>query len=89
MFKFIAALLSGPTGKPSSTRLSMVFVVGCIMGVWSIVSIQKEELQKLDEWHVGVIAVAMGANVGTKMVAKSKEQPPRTENPRAGCPTRG
>ena len=76
MFSFIAALLSGPTGKPSSTRLSMVVVVGCIMGVWTVVSVKKLELQKLDEWHVGVIAVALGANVGTKMIAKQK--PPET-----------
>ena len=52
----------------------MVFVMVCIMGVWSIVSIKKNELQKLEEWHVGAIAIALGANVGNKWVTR-KHQP--------------
>lgn len=52
----------------------MVFVVVCIMGVWSIVSIKKNELQKLEEWHVGAIAIALGASVGNKWVT-GKHQP--------------
>jgi len=74
MISFVSSLLAGPSGKPSSTRFSMVFVVVCIMGVWSIVSIKKNELQKLDEWHVGAIAIALGANVGNKWVTR-KHQP--------------
>lgn len=57
----LTAILSGPSGKPSSVRTMAVFVTTSIMLTWTYVSVAKCELQPLSEWHVGALAVAIGA----------------------------
>lgn len=53
----LMALLSGPSGKTSTMRVSCLAVVMTVMGTWSWVSIAKEQLQLIPE-SVAAILIA-------------------------------
>lgn len=55
-----ASILSGPSGKTSTMRVSCLVIVLCVMVTWSWVSIAKSELQPI---HESVAAILIGSLV--------------------------
>jgi len=69
--KQLLGVLNGPSGKPSSMRVSALVVVFVIMGTWSYVSVKKMELQPFSETEVALIVCSLGI----KAWQKTKEAP--------------
>ena len=68
-------LISGASGKPSTMRVSTLFVVVAVMGTWSFVSVSQVSIQNLPE---SVVVVLLGA-LGSKLAQRTVEQKPKAE----------
>lgn len=69
--KFLAQMFSEPGGSPSSTRALTGLVCVCVVGTWTLVSVRKVELQKMDP---ELVMLVIGA-LGVKSWQRGKENP--------------
>lgn len=74
----LLSVLAGPSGKASTMRLSTILVVVLVVGTWSIVSVQKQELQPMSAEHTAlVLGVLM-----TKAYQHTSEKSHKVEQPK-------
>lgn len=73
----LLTVLAGPSGKASTMRLSTLLVVVFIVGTWSVVSIQKQELQPMSAEQTTLVLGVLGikAYQHTSERAQKPEQP--------------